>query len=42
MTTHFPVRDNRPNDELHPLIYQFAVLPLMLPLIGFEVIAISM
>ena len=22
MTAHLPVRDNRPNDELHPLIYQ--------------------
>ena len=22
MTAHLPVPDNRPNDELHPLIYQ--------------------
>jgi small-conductance mechanosensitive channel len=22
MTAHLPIRDNRPNDELHPLIYQ--------------------
>ena len=22
MTAHLPVRDNRPNDELHPVIYQ--------------------
>ena len=22
MTAHLPARDNRPNDELHPLIYQ--------------------
>ena len=25
MTAHLPVRDNRPNDELHPLIYQSLV-----------------